>query len=167
MSFRRAKILVGFCLSGCFSKPQYMVFVAWPASARSTLRRDRRPAAGLVRPSMPEICPGRARPVKRGATGPQARRSIGLHLQWPTTISGGLLKQPDKHEPATISPWQTIVFRGLPGCEACPGLGLFCETKPISQFGNLSCQGSLAAARWSQLSQSFTGPFRQRARVRL
>jgi len=89
-----------FCLSGCFSKTQYVVFAANVAHANSKLGRDRGHVAGSVRPSSPALLPDRACGLNCGATGPQARRNVGSQLPLLTTTSGGLLKQPDKQKVA-------------------------------------------------------------------
>ena len=96
--------LAGSCLSGCFSKPQPVVFAARPASARSTWYPARRPIAGLVGPS---ICPksapdpASAQPQCDRLTGVAKRRHTPPRV---TAIYGGLLKQPDKQERASESP---------------------------------------------------------------
>jgi hypothetical protein len=101
-SARRAKArphaLRDFCLYGCFSRTQYVVFAAKVANARSKLGRDRSHTAGSVRHSSPKLWPGPGTALNCGATGPQARRNVGNHPPLLTTTSGGLLKQPYKQD---------------------------------------------------------------------
>lgn len=63
--------LESFCLSGCFSKPQYIALTVELANKGRTLGRDRSRIAGLVRPSIPNSGSDWATPLNRGATHPQ------------------------------------------------------------------------------------------------
>src|ERR1035441_9788373 len=85
-----------FCLFGCFSGAQYVVFAGKSANEGRQLSRDRSHTAGSLHLPKPDLWlgPGNfAQPRREGPTGMAERGTQPSSL---TTTSGGLLKQPYK-----------------------------------------------------------------------
>ena len=93
-----------FCLYGCFSGAQYVVFAGKSANEGRQLSRDRSHTAGSLRLPKPDLWlgPGNfAQPRREGPTGMAERGTQPSSL---TTTSGGLLKQPYKQKATNRSP---------------------------------------------------------------
>jgi hypothetical protein len=99
-----------FCLYGCFSGAQYVVFAGKSANEGRQLSRDRSHTAGSLRLPKPDLWlgPGNfAQPRREGPTGMAERGTQPSSL---TTTSGGLLKQPYKQKSANVL---SSVYRNL------------------------------------------------------
>jgi len=103
---RNAANLAAFCLSGCFSKPQQIVF-ATKATDAKFWPRQRPPLMGFPRKAHVSGVPGTQGPIPVRRN-PQAQRKGWQHELSLTATSCGLLKQPDKQETTrTLKPIST------------------------------------------------------------
>ena len=88
--------LARFCLSGCFSRPQQIVF-ATKATDAKFWPRQRPPLMGFPGKAYVSGVPGTQGPIPVRRN-PQAQRKGWQHELSLTATSCGLLKQPDKQE---------------------------------------------------------------------